>query len=101
MHLPVAEVANIPRALGRLRDAGFWAVGLDPGGENLADAEPPNGRLAIVLGAEGEGLSRLTRQGCDELVAIPMRGRVASLNVSVAAGVALFHGAFRRPKQES
>lgn len=91
LHLPVAEVPNVVRALERLRDRGFWIVGLDVGGESsLFDAQPPLGPLALVVGSEGRGLSRLVRESCDELVAIPLRGRVASLNVSVAAGVALF-----------
>jgi 23S rRNA (guanosine2251-2'-O)-methyltransferase len=91
LHLPVAEVANISRALGRLKGAGFWVVGLAGEAETpLARAAPPPGRLALVLGAEGEGLSRLVRESCDELVSIPLRGRVASLNVSAAAAVALF-----------
>jgi 23S rRNA (guanosine2251-2'-O)-methyltransferase len=100
LHLPVAEVANVARTLGRLRDAGFWVIGLDPAGQDLDTTDPPRRPLALVLGSEGEGLSRLSREACDELVAIAMGGRVSSLNVSVAAGVALFHPAFRRRKQE-
>lgn len=91
LHLPVAEVANISRALGRLKEAGFWVLGLTGEAETTIDgAAPPPGRLALVLGAEGEGLSRLVRESCDGLVSIPLRGRVASLNVSAAAAVALF-----------
>lgn len=91
LHIPVAEVANISRALGRLKGAGFWVVGLAGEAETpIGEAAPPGGRLALVLGAEGEGLSRLVRESCDELVSIPLRGRVASLNVSAAAAVALF-----------
>jgi 23S rRNA (guanosine2251-2'-O)-methyltransferase len=91
LHLPVAAVANLPRTMRRLQEKGFWVVGLHGDAATSLDrADPPPGRLALVVGAEGEGLSRLVRQTCDELVRIPMRGRVASLNVSVAAGVALF-----------
>jgi 23S rRNA (guanosine2251-2'-O)-methyltransferase len=102
LHLPVARVANLARTLDRLRDRGFWVVGLDArAGTGLDRLRPPPGPLALVVGSEGEGLSRLVREACDELVAIPLRGRVASLNVSVAAGVALFAVAGARPKQES
>jgi len=95
-HLPVARVANLARVLELLKERGFWVVGLDgraPG--SVLDSSPPPGRLALVLGSEGRGLSRLVTERCDELVAIPMRGRVGSLNVSVAAGVALFGYALR------
>lgn len=88
LHLRVASVANLSRALERLKDAGFWVAGLDAAGR--PDAERPPGRLALVVGSEGEGLSRLVRETCDELVSIPMRGRIASLNASAAAAVALF-----------
>jgi 23S rRNA (guanosine2251-2'-O)-methyltransferase len=95
LHLPAAQVANIPRALGLLKEAGFWVVGLDGSAGKTVFEEAPPGRIALVLGAEGEGLSRLVRETCDELLAIPLRGKVASLNVSVAAGVALFSYAVR------
>jgi 23S rRNA (guanosine2251-2'-O)-methyltransferase len=91
LHLPVVEVANIPRAMERLRDRGFWAVGLAADAElDLFDHRPPVGPVAVVLGSEGSGLSRLVAEACDERVRIPLRGRVGSLNVSVAAGLALF-----------
>lgn len=91
LHLPLARVANIPRALERLKAAGFWVIGLEERAErSIHDAEPPPGGLALVVGSEGGGLSRLARESCDELVAIPMRGRVSSLNVSSAAAVGLF-----------
>ncbi len=91
LHLRVARVANVARALRRLKEAGFWVVGLDAEAERtIHDAEPPPGRLALVVGSEGEGLSRLVREACDDLLAIPLRGRVASLNVATAAAVGLF-----------
>ena len=96
LHVPVAEVPNVPRAIRRLQEGGFWTVGLHSGsGSSILDAVRPPGRLALVLGAEGEGLSRLVRERCDELLEIPMRGKVGSLNVSVAAGVAVFAYALR------
>lgn len=91
LHLPLAVVPNVPRVLQRLQEQGFWVAGLDERGpSSVAESRPPPGRVAVVLGGEGAGLSRLARDRCDELLRIPLRGRVASLNVSVAAGVALF-----------
>jgi 23S rRNA (guanosine2251-2'-O)-methyltransferase len=101
LHLPVARVANLARSLERLRDRGFWIVGLDPSAEAPVDrfVRPP-GPAALVVGSEGEGISRLVRAACDQLVAVPLRGRVASLNVSVAAGIALFHLARPGPSEK-
>jgi 23S rRNA (guanosine2251-2'-O)-methyltransferase len=90
-HLPQARVANIPRALERLKDAGFTVVGLEGSApRTILDTSCPSGRLALVVGSEGRGMSRLVREGCDLLVAIPMRGRVASLNASAALAAALY-----------
>ena len=89
-HLPLAAVTNLARALAELRDAGVWSLGLD--GEAAAElAQHPlvTEPCVLVVGAEGAGLSRLTRERCDALVRLPMRGHVSSLNASVAAGVAL------------
>lgn len=95
-HLPVARVANLSRALDLLKQGGFWVVGLDGRAErSILDSLRPPGRLVLVLGSEGTGLSRLVAERCDELLAIPLRGSVASLNVSVAAGVGLFAYAMR------
>jgi 23S rRNA (guanosine2251-2'-O)-methyltransferase len=100
LHLPVARVPNLARALEHLRDRGFWLVGLDAGAPvQLDDVRPSTGPLAVVVGSEGTGLSRLVRESCDELIAIPLRGRVTSLNVSVAAGVALFTLAGKRRRR--
>lgn len=88
--VPLVVVPNLARALRSLKDAGVWVVGTDEEGEKTlfeADIRPP---VALVLGAEGTGLRRLTLDTCDEILRIPMQGAVASLNVSVAAGVALF-----------
>jgi len=94
--VPVASVTNLARTLDMLKERGIWVVGTD--GEALqtlygADLKRP---LALVLGAEGSGMRRLTRERCDFLVRIPMAGRVESLNVSVAAGVALFEARRQR-----
>jgi 23S rRNA (guanosine2251-2'-O)-methyltransferase len=91
LHLPHARIANIARALERLRDVGFTIVGLDEAAERSVYAEPaPEGRIAIVLGSEGEGLARLTREACDLLVSLPMRGRIGSLNASASLAAVLF-----------
>lgn len=87
--VPVVTVTNLARSLQAMKDAGIWIVGADAGGESLFDAEL-SGPLCWVLGAEGEGLRRLTRESCDRVVGIPLLGSVASLNVSVATGICLF-----------
>jgi len=94
--VPVASVTNLARALDMLKERGIWVVGTDgeaPQTLYAADLKRP---LALVLGAEGSGMRRLTRERCDFLVRIPMAGRVQSLNVSVAAGVALFEARRQR-----
>jgi 23S rRNA (guanosine2251-2'-O)-methyltransferase len=91
LHLPLARVANIPRALDRLQDAGFTVVGLDGDAEeSIFDASCPEGRVALVVGSEGDGMSRLVRERCDVVVALPMRGRVGSLNASASLAAALY-----------
>jgi len=88
--IPVLSVTNLARSLRELKERGVWILGADEGGtESLFDADL-SGPLAWVLGAEGAGLRRLTREHCDRLVRIPLQGSVESLNVSVAAGVCLF-----------
>lgn len=90
-HLPVAEVGNLVRALGELAAAGVWSIGLDGDAEvALSDHPLVTEACVLVVGAEGSGLSRLTRDRCDALVRLPMRGHVGSLNASVAAAVALY-----------
>jgi 23S rRNA (guanosine2251-2'-O)-methyltransferase len=95
-HVRMAEVVNIARALEDLKEAGVWTVGLAgeaPAAYDSIDFTVPS---AIVLGAEGSGLRRLVRERCDFLARIPMRGHVDSLNVSVAAGIALFEAVRQR-----
>ena len=91
LHLPHARVANIPRAIQRLQGAGFFVVGLAEHAPHDVYEEPcPQGRVAIVLGSESEGLPRLTRERCDRLVRLPVRGRVGSLNASASLAAALY-----------
>ncbi|MGI8574570.1 MAG: 23S rRNA (guanosine(2251)-2'-O)-methyltransferase RlmB [Egibacteraceae bacterium] len=99
--LSVAVVPNITRALADLAGRGFWSVGLaGEGPETLWDAHLLDGPVAVVVGAEGRGLSRLVRERVDALVRIPMRGRLDSLNVSAATAVALFEVVRRRRRRE-
>lgn len=94
--IPVASVTNLARAIDLLKERGIWVVGTDgeaPQSLYAADLKRP---LALVLGAEGTGMRRLTRERCDFVVRIPMAGQVESLNVSVAAGIALFEARRQR-----
>jgi len=95
-HVKVATVVNIARAIGELKDAGVWTVGLAAEAGESYDAVDFTQPTALVLGAEGQGLRRLVRESCDRLVSIPMRGHVESLNVSVAAAVVLFEAVRQR-----
>jgi 23S rRNA (guanosine2251-2'-O)-methyltransferase len=93
---PYLMVTNLARALSELKERNIWIVGADERAEKtLYEADLPES-IAWVLGAEGEGMRRLTRESCDLLVRIPMRGEVESLNVSVSAGVCLYESARRR-----
>ncbi len=95
-HVRLAEVVNIARAVEELKDLGVWTVGLAGDAPTPYDELDFTGPTALVLGAEGAGLRRLVRERCDFLAAIPMAGRVGSLNVSVAAGVVLFEAVRQR-----
>lgn len=95
-YVRVADVVNIGRAVEDLKTAGVWTVGLAGDAPEPYDAIDLTVPTAIVLGAEGTGLRRLVRDRCDRLASIPMRGRVASLNVSAAAAVVLFEAVRQR-----
>ena len=93
---PYFMVTNLARTLADLKDRNIWILGMDErAGKSLFEADLPRS-IAWVLGAEGEGMRRLTRESCDLLVKVPMRGQVESLNVSVAAGICLFESVRRR-----
>jgi len=97
-HLPLAVVPGLAAALSRLRRAGVWTVGLDQdAARSVYDLELGAEPVALVLGAEGSGLSRLVLQRCDVAVHIPQRGSLPSLNVAAAGAVACFELARRRP----
>jgi len=87
--VPVITVTNLARTLNELKEREIWVLGADVAGESLFEADV-GGAIAWVLGAEGAGLRRLTRESCDRVVGIPVQGTVESLNVSVAAGICLF-----------
>ena len=90
-YLPLCRVTNLARAIEELKVAGVWCYGLagDVGSVNLFDTDL-SGHVALVVGSEGDGLRPNIRRHCDQLLAIPMHGRIDSLNASVAAGIALF-----------
>jgi 23S rRNA (guanosine2251-2'-O)-methyltransferase len=95
-HVKIAEVVNIARALEDLKQVGVWTVGLAGDAPKAFDELDLTLPTAIVVGAEGTGLRRLVRERCDWLASIPMAGHVESLNVSVAAGIALFEARRQR-----
>jgi 23S rRNA (guanosine2251-2'-O)-methyltransferase len=97
-HVPIALVPGLPTTLARLRDLGIWVVGLDDAADrSLFDiGDLAEEAVCMVLGSEGAGLSRLVRERCDLVVSIPMRGRIASLNVAAAAALATYEIARHR-----
>ena len=95
-YLPVCQTGNIRQTLEGLKEKGFWVVGADMGGESLYYEANLKGPLVIVMGAEGKGVSPLTRKLCDFCVRIPMKGKVSSLNVSVAAALLIYEAAKQR-----
>ncbi|HEY6326276.1 MAG TPA: 23S rRNA (guanosine(2251)-2'-O)-methyltransferase RlmB [Candidatus Cybelea sp.] len=96
-HLPIARVSNVADAIRAMKKAGIWVVGADasPEATELAQADLARD-LALVIGGEGSGLSQLVKRECDYLVRIPMRGRVASLNASVAAAILIYEALRQR-----
>ncbi|MDX1979348.1 MAG: 23S rRNA (guanosine(2251)-2'-O)-methyltransferase RlmB [Bryobacteraceae bacterium] len=96
-HLPIIRIGNVRQELDRLKERGFWIYGLDERGQQDYDKVEFNAPTAFVLGGEGKGLHEHVRKQCDFVLRIPMAGAVASLNVSVAAGVVLFEWRRRKP----
>jgi 23S rRNA (guanosine2251-2'-O)-methyltransferase len=95
-HVPVARVVNLSRALEQLKERNLWCVGLDERGSMSYDEFDFTSNCVLVLGREGAGLHDLVRRHCDHLLRIPMAGKVASLNVSVAGAVVLYEAARQR-----
>jgi 23S rRNA (guanosine2251-2'-O)-methyltransferase len=96
IHLRIARCGNVARTIEQLKEAGYWTAALTPGGDTSIYTLDTSRKLAIIVGSEGRGVRDIVRKGADFVVDIPMRGKVGSLNVSVAAAVALFEIARRR-----
>ena len=96
IHLKIARCGNVARLLEELKEAGYWIAALAPGGTTSIYQLDVTSKLAIVIGSEGKGIRDIVRKTADHIVDIPMRGKVASLNVSVATAVALYEIARRR-----
>lgn len=94
--VPLIRVTNLARTMRLLQDANIWIVGTAGEADHTVFQSKLAGPLALVMGAEGEGMRRLTREHCDELISIPMAGSVSSLNVSVATGICLFEAVRQR-----
>ena len=95
--MPVSRVKNLNRALDELKEAGLWVVGADMDGEGVYQADL-TGPVALLIGSEGDGVSRMARQRCDRVVSLPIRGHIDSLNASVAAGVLMYEIVRQRAK---
>ena len=96
IHLKIARCGNVARTIEQLKEAGYWTAALAPGGETSIYDLDTTRKLAIIVGSEGRGVRDIVKKGADFVVDIPMRGKVGSLNVSVAAAVALFEITRRR-----
>ena len=88
--LPIVEVTNLAQSLKEVKNAGFWVLGLDGEGKRALHTVDLRGKFALVLGAEGKGMRRLTSEHCDEVVRLPIASTMESLNVSNAAAIALY-----------
>lgn len=89
-YVPVSKVTNISRTIDYLKDQGIWIIGADMDGEKLHYDSDLTGNVALVIGNEGKGISRLVKEKCDFLVKLPMKGQVSSLNASVAASILMY-----------
>jgi len=96
-HVPVCKVGNLNAAIEEMKKQNIWVFGADMDGHTMFETDL-TGRVAIVIGAEGAGLSHHTREICDQIVSIPMKGKVNSLNASVSAGILLYESLRQRSK---
>lgn len=100
-HVPVARVTNIVQTIKKIKDMGIWVVGADMEGQELFWNVPLDGPVALVIGGEGKGLSRLVKENCDIVVRLPMHGKINSLNASVAAALLTYEVLRQRGKGAS
>lgn len=97
-HLPIARVNNINDAIDELKEEGLWIYGTDGSAKDLYYEQDMTGPIAIIIGSEGRGMSKLTMKKCDFLVKIPMKGHITSLNASVSGGIVIFEAVKQRNK---
>ena len=95
-YVPVAQVTNIARAIEQLKEAGFWVIGADMAGDSLHFDVDLKGPVVLVIGGEGQGLARLTKEKCDFLVRLPMHGQINSLNAAVAGAILMYEAVRQR-----
>jgi len=95
-YMSIARPANLVETMKLLKKRGIWIIGADAGGDNVFTKCDMKGRIALALGGEGKGLGRLVRENCDFVVSIPMKGKIGSLNVSVAASVMMYEALRQR-----
>ncbi|WP_132244995.1 23S rRNA (guanosine(2251)-2'-O)-methyltransferase RlmB [Marinisporobacter balticus] len=99
-YVPVAKVSNIAQTIELLKKEGVWIVGADMAGQKKHYEEDMKGKIALVIGSEGEGIGRLIKEKCDFLVNIPMKGKIGSLNASVAASILMYEVMRQKEKTE-
>ena len=95
----MARVANLPSAIDKLKQCGVWIYGTDGGGEDYTKADL-KGAIGLVIGSEGFGMGRLVKEKCDCIVSLPMKGKINSLNASVAAGIFMYEIARQRAEKQ-
>ncbi len=98
-YVPVAKIGNIAQTLRELKEKGLWVVGADMDGEQVYDEADLTGPMVLVIGSEGSGISRLTKESCDFLVRMPMVGKINSLNASVAGSILMYESMRQRMKK--
>lgn len=95
MNMKIAKVTNINNTIEYLKQNNIWVFGLETGGQDIYKTNLA-GAIAIVVGSEGKGISRLTKEKCDEIITLPLKGRINSLNASVATGIAVYEALRQR-----